>query len=85
MRRALRHCQGHRTVLEGDVIQGGDSVKHAKADLRQSYLEWLVDAAQLYGGLVPTPSLVVQSPPYDSVVLDSLDSKVHVRRPHRYA
>lgn len=85
MRGALRHWWGHRTVLEGDVIQGGNPVKNTEADLRQSNLEWLVDAAQLYGGLVPTPSLVVQSPPYDSVVLDSLDSKVHVRRPHRYA
>lgn len=85
VRGALHHCRRHRTVPEGDVIQGGDTVKHAEADLRQSDLERLVDAAQLYGGLVPAPSLVVQSPPYDSVVLDSLDSKVHVRRPHRYA
>lgn len=85
LRRTNRHCRRHRTVLERDVIQGRDSVKHTKADLSKSDLEGLGDTSQLNCGLVPLGSLVVQSPPYDSVVWGSLDSKVHICSAHRYA
>lgn len=74
MRWAPRHCRGHRTVLEGDIVQGGHPVKHAEADLSQGDLEGLGDASQLHGDLVPAGSLVVQRPPYEGFVLDAVDS-----------
>ncbi len=85
VRWALRHGQRHRTVPEGDVIQGGDPVKHAEADLSQRDLKGLGDASQLDGGLVPAGSLVVQSPPDESAVLDSTNMKAHICSPNRNA
>lgn len=82
---ALRHRRGHRTVVEGDVIQGRDPVKHAEADLSQGDLEGLGDASQLHRDTVPAGSLVVQGPPYDRVVVGPVHAEVHVCSPHRYA
>lgn len=75
MRRAIHHGRGHRTVPEGDVIQGRDPVKHTEADLGQRDLEGLGNASQLDGGLVPAGSLVIQGPPDESVVMDPIDTE----------
>lgn len=81
----LRHCWGHRTVVERDIVKGGDPVIHTKTDLRQGNLEGLGEASQLNSCPVPLVSLVVQSPPYESVVFDSFNPKVHICSPNRYA
>lgn len=77
--------RGHRAVTEGDVVQSGDSVKHAQADFGQGDLEGLGEAPQLDGGLVPMGSLVIQRPPDDGVVWVSSNSKVHICGSHRYS
>lgn len=69
-------------VSEGDVVDGGDAVKHADVDLGQSDAEGLRDATQLHGGLVPLGSLVKQGPPNQGAVCDSVDSEVHVNAAH---
>lgn len=81
---ALSHCQRHRTVLEGDIIKSRDTIEHTKANFSQGNLEGLSDAAQLNGDLVPPSSLIVESRPYTSFVLNSFESKVHVSSPNRY-
>lgn len=84
VRRALCRRGGHRAVLEGDVIQGGDPVEHTQADLGQRDVEGPGEASQLHCDPVPAGPLVVQSPPYDSSVFHAVHLKVHVCSPHRH-
>lgn len=79
------HCRGHRAVTECDIVQSGDPVKHAQADLGQGDLEGLREAPQLDGGLVPLGSLVIKRPPDDGVVWVSSNPKVHICSSHRYS
>lgn len=77
--------RGHRAVNERDIVQSGDPVKHAQADLGQGDLEGLGEASQLDAGLVPVGSLVVQRPPDHGVVWVSSNLKVHICSSHRYS
>lgn len=85
VRGTVGRCRGHRAVAERDIVQSGDPVKHAQADLGQGDLEGLGEAPQLDGGLVPMGSLVIQRPPDDRVVWVSSNPKVHIRSSHRYS
>lgn len=78
-------CRGHRAVTERDIVQSGDPVKHAQADLGQGDLEGLGEAPQLDAGLLPVGSLVIQRPPDYRVVWVSSNLKVHICSSHRYS
>ena len=77
------HRRGQRAFLEVDVVEGGDPVEQAQAELGQQDVEGARDAAQLHRDPVPAAPLVVEGPPQHCVVVRARHAQVHVHRAHR--